>query len=80
MCVLRNQYYGGEFSSHSLSSLIDWANDRSGGSGAAKNKIESMINSGENENGTNGEFETLSCNNDLEKYYFDVELKFEDEK
>lgn len=65
----RNQYYGGEFSSHSLNSLIEWA---------ASGNTEKKNESGGEKDQQSDIYETLSCNNDFHKYYFDVEHEFDE--
>ena len=69
--VIRNQYYGGEFSSHSLTSLIEWEN-------GFKKEITGIESSSKPSDEVNPVYETLECNNDLNKYYFDVDSSFDE--
>ena len=57
-----------------MNSLIEWA---ASGSTEKKND-ESDTGEKANEQQTNDIYETLSCNNDFQKYYFDVEHEFDE--
>lgn len=71
---LRNQYYGGEFSSHNLNALIEWekAVHLKKVAKIPEEPTGPLILS-ENEN-----FQVHSCNNDMGKYFFDVEYNFDE--
>lgn len=70
LCI-RNPYYGGEFSSHSLTGLVDWANSFVAQQQQSNSNEFPTPNENEDES-----IQVLSCNNDLNKYYFDIEHNF----
>lgn len=65
----RNQNYGGEFSSHSFTSLLTWAANLK----EKQSSVETKNVEGETVDENSLKFE---CNNNMENYYFDVEHKF----
>ena len=58
---LRNQFYGGEFSSHSLTALIEWTDKLNSRTDSIKSSIQ---------------FDSFKCNNDLTKYILNVEYEW----
>ena len=65
----RNPFYGGEFSSFTLTSLIEWID--------GLNKSSSTATRGEEEEKETDSHKPFRCNNVLKnKYFFDVEYNF----
>ncbi len=65
--IHRNQFYGGEFSSHTLTNLISWSDNIK----YAKREIIDTCSVDEDQ--TTAEVE---CNNDLNNYYFDFNYEW----
>ena len=69
---LRNLFYGGDFSSHTLNNLIEFENKvvKANLKSIDKTKLDELL--GESlEN-----FNKVECNNDLSSYYFNLEYKW----
>lgn len=80
--TLRNEFYGGEFSSHCLSNLLNWADNlkqQPQQTDTSQTNVEAASSTAEKQPTNDAEsIESVKCNNNLNRYYSDIEYSFDE--